>query len=188
MHWHACWLRNQMHRHAKEDALTQTLTTYLIRQADDRIVSTLGLPLQWRHNGRDSVSNHQPHHRLLNGLFERRSKKTSKLRVTGLCAGNSPVTGEFPAQMASNAANGKCFHLITSSCTAIKRTIAPRFPAKLASQRVFSNPKPSSSKWINSNLKQWSKRFHDEKLSAKIWCGLSRLTFTWTIVMIHKSR
>ena len=32
-----------------------------------------------------------------------RSKKTSKLRATGLCAGNSPVTGEFPAQMASNA-------------------------------------------------------------------------------------
>ena len=35
--------------------------------------------------------------------FRRRSKKTSKLRVTGLCVGNSPVTGEFPAQMASNA-------------------------------------------------------------------------------------
>ena len=32
-------------------------------------------------------------------------RKTSKLRVTGLCAGNSPVTGEFPAQMASNAEN-----------------------------------------------------------------------------------
>ena len=29
--------------------------------------------------------------------------KTPKLRVTGLCVGNSPVTGEFPAQMASNA-------------------------------------------------------------------------------------
>ena len=38
-------------------------------------------------------------------LFRRESKKTSKLRVTGLCAGNSPVTGEFPAQMASNAEN-----------------------------------------------------------------------------------
>ena len=25
-----------------------------------------------------------------------RSKKTSKLRVTGLCVGNSPMTGEFP--------------------------------------------------------------------------------------------
>ena len=36
----------------------------------------------------------------------RRSKKTSKLRVTGLCAGNSPETGEFPAQRASNAENG----------------------------------------------------------------------------------
>ena len=42
---------------------------------------------------------------LLNRLFSRRSKKTPKFRVTGLCAGNSPMTGEFPAQMASNAEN-----------------------------------------------------------------------------------
>ena len=63
------------------------------------------ITLLWRHNGRDSVSNHQPHGCLLNRLFRRISKKTSKLRVTGLCAGNSPVTGEFPAQMASNAEN-----------------------------------------------------------------------------------
>ena len=41
----------------------------------------------------------------LNHLFRHKSKKTSKLRVTGLCARNSPVTGEFPAQMASNAEN-----------------------------------------------------------------------------------
>ena len=32
-------------------------------------------------------------------------KKKSKLRVTGLCVGDSMVTGEFPAQMASNAEN-----------------------------------------------------------------------------------
>ena len=61
--------------------------------------------LLWRHNGRDGVPNHQPHDCLLNRPFRRRSKKTSKLRVTGLCAGNSPVTGEFPAQMGSNAEN-----------------------------------------------------------------------------------
>ena len=61
--------------------------------------------LQWRHNGHDSVSNHQPHDCLLNRLFRLRSKKTSKLRVTGLRAGNSPVTGEFPAQRASNTEN-----------------------------------------------------------------------------------
>ena len=61
--------------------------------------------LQWHHNGCDSVSNHQPYGYLLNCLFRRRSKKTSKLHVTGLCMGNSPVTGEFPTQMASNAEN-----------------------------------------------------------------------------------
>ena len=62
-------------------------------------------PLQWRHNRRDGVSNQQPHDCVLNRLFRCRSKKTSELRVTGLCAGNSPVTGEFLAQMASNAEN-----------------------------------------------------------------------------------
>ena len=63
------------------------------------------MTLRWRHNGHDSVSNHQPHGCLLNRLFRRRSRKTSKLLVTGLCAGNSPGTGDFPAQMASNAEN-----------------------------------------------------------------------------------
>ena len=53
--------------------------------------------LQWRHNGRDGVSGHQPHDCLLNRLFKQTSKKTLKLRVTGLCVGNSPVTDEFPA-------------------------------------------------------------------------------------------
>ena len=56
-------------------------------------------------NRRDSVSKQQPHDCLLNRLFRRRSKKTSKLPVTGLCAGNSPGTAEFPAQMASSAEN-----------------------------------------------------------------------------------
>ena len=50
----------------------------------------LGTTLQWRHNDHGSVSNHQPHGCLLNRLFRRRSKKTSKLRGTGLCVGNSP--------------------------------------------------------------------------------------------------
>ena len=54
--------------------------------------------LQWRHEESDGVSNHDPHDYLLNRLIRRRSNKTSKLRVTGLCGGNSPATGEFPAQ------------------------------------------------------------------------------------------
>ena len=65
----------------------------------------LTVELQCRHDGHDCVSNHQHQHCLLNRLFGRRLKKTSKHCVTGLCAGNSPGTGEFPAQMASNAEN-----------------------------------------------------------------------------------
>ena len=61
------------------------------------------LTVQWRHNEYDGVSNHQPYDCLLNRLFIQRSKKTSKLRVTGLCAGNLSVTGEFPSQRASKA-------------------------------------------------------------------------------------
>ena len=61
--------------------------------------------LQWRHNERNGVSNHRRLDGSLNRLFRRRSKKTSKLRVTGLYEGNSLVTGEFPTQRASNAEN-----------------------------------------------------------------------------------
>ena len=71
----------------------------------NRMNITWVVTLGWRHNGLDIVSNHQPRECLLSRLFGRRSKKTSKLRVTGLCAGNSPGTGEFPAQRASNAEN-----------------------------------------------------------------------------------
>ena len=66
-----------------------------------RVLRTISL--HWRDNERGGISNHQPHDCLLNCLFTRRS--ISKFCVTGLCAGNSPVTGEFPAQKASNAEN-----------------------------------------------------------------------------------
>ena len=54
--------------------------------------------LLWRHNERDGVFNHRRLDCLLNRFLKCRSNKTSKLRVTGLCDGNSQVTGEFPAQ------------------------------------------------------------------------------------------
>ena len=61
--------------------------------------------LQWRHNQLDGISNHRRLDGLLNHLFRRGSKKTSKLRVTGLCKGNSPVVSEFSTQRASNVEN-----------------------------------------------------------------------------------
>ena len=57
-----------------------------------------GHPLQWPHNGCDGVSNHQRLDCLLNRLFRSRSKKTPKLRVTGLYEGNSSVTDELASQ------------------------------------------------------------------------------------------
>ena len=76
-----------------------TVTSLTLRKSHYCPITTL----HWRHNGRNSVSNHQHRYSLYNRLFRRRSKETSKFRVTGLCAGNSPGTAEFPAQMASNA-------------------------------------------------------------------------------------
>ena len=54
---------------------------------------SLHLTLQSRHNEPDGVSNRQSHDCLLKRLFRRGSKETPK------------VTGEFPAQRASNAEN-----------------------------------------------------------------------------------
>ena len=76
--WHGCSLRgNVKSQGISSNAFNLVLPEY---------------SLQWRHNGRDSVSNHQLHDCFLNLLFRCRSKKTSKLRVTGLCVGNSPGT------------------------------------------------------------------------------------------------
>ena len=69
---------------------------------NERMESRLYMPYErnpkasWRHNWHGSVSNHQPHGCLLNRLFRRRSKKTSKLLVTGLCVGNSPEPVNSP--------------------------------------------------------------------------------------------
>ena len=60
---------------------------------------------QWHHNECDGISNHQRLDCLLVHLFRRRSKKTLKLCLTGLCEGNQPVTNEFPEQWASNVEN-----------------------------------------------------------------------------------
>ena len=45
------------------------------------------ISLHWRYNDHDGVSNHQPRVCLLNCLFSPRSKKTSKLRITGFVWG-----------------------------------------------------------------------------------------------------
>ena len=96
MSWCATW------RVGDSDAIT---TWWWLIAIGRQSVSNCHIPLQWRHNEHDGVLNHQRVYCLLNLLFRHRWKKTSKFRVTGLCKGNSPVTGEFTAQRASNTGN-----------------------------------------------------------------------------------
>ena len=96
------------------------------RDANRPTAYSSSLTLQWRHNERDGVSNHQPHDCLLNRLFRRRSQKTSKFRVTCLCAGSSPVTDEFPAQKASNTENVSIWWILHGKFCLQRRLTEPR--------------------------------------------------------------
>ena len=81
--------------------VTQHKRYVLCRETFTKALSAPLATLQWRHNKRACISNDVHHDCLLNRLLRRRSKKTSKLRVTGLCGENSPANGKFPAHRAS---------------------------------------------------------------------------------------
>ena len=125
-----CGRRRKMTMESEKNYLRQGSKQWIEYRKSNKMPTYLRtqkcLSLQWRHNGRDGVSNHQPRDWLLNRLFRRRPNKTSKLRVTGLCTGNSTVTGEFPAKMASNAeyvSIGWRHHAcVPFSCAIIART------------------------------------------------------------------
>ena len=68
--------------------------------------------LRWRHNGLDSVSNHQPHDCLLSRLFGRRFKKHQSSASLAFVRGfhRRPQIPRTKGQW-----RGKCFHSMTSS-------------------------------------------------------------------------
>ena len=120
-----------------------------------------------RHNGRDGVSNRRRLDCLPNRLFRRKSKKTSKLRATGRCDGNSPVTGEFPTQRASNAENVSIWwrhHVMEST---IGRLSVPSLPSTLATDLCPGG-------WLPTKTSpQWQSIFR--------WCVLFPASFKWSI-------
>ena len=75
--------------------------------------------LRWRHNGRDGVSNHQPHVCYLNRLFKAQIKEHIK------APRHWPSCGKFVGDQWIPRTNGqyrgKRFHLMTSSCTLIMK-------------------------------------------------------------------
>ena len=145
--------------------------------------------LQWRHNVRDSVWNHQPHDCLLNRLFRRRLKKTSRLRVTGLCAGNSPGTGEFPAQMASNAENVSIWwRLHVKSVLVEDRDLCTLYTVKPPIQAA---PNPKTETFLASSCSclcpiHWSKVFlvENEDVFGAARTGYALTTSEWSTILL----
>ena len=121
---------------------------------------TAFIAVQWRHNERGGVSNHQPYDCLLKRLFGRRSKKTSKLRVTSLCEGNSLVTGEFPAQMASNTENVFIWwrHHVTASTNIPTDVVISKSPHTSSGSQTNQPPIRNIKARHSVNLMQWERR------------------------------
>ena len=100
----------------------ETFYTALVRWYHD-IPSSSIRGITWRHNGCNGVSNHRPLECFLNRLFRRRSDKTSKLRVTGLCAAIHRWPVNAPRKW---PVTQKMFHLMTSSWHKTKCIISLR--------------------------------------------------------------
>ena len=83
------------HTHARTHTETCTHLSMCV------VIWSINCTLQWRHNGRDSVSNHQPHECLLNRLIRRRKHQSSASLafVRGIHRG--PVTRPVTRKMFS---------------------------------------------------------------------------------------
>ena len=126
----------------------------------NRLKAKQNMSLQWRHNGCDGVSNHQLHDCLLNRLFRRRSKKTPKLRVNAPCVGNSPVTREFPTQMASNAENVSIWwrhHVIPNQTEDIPH---PQATPQYSLWKTHQDPRLTISRSGGFNAAKFTERSH----------------------------
>ena len=132
--------------------------------------------LQWRHNEHDGVSNHQRLDWLLNRFVRHRSKKTWKLRATGLCEGNSPVTSEFPAQRASNAENIFIWwrHVAHNEMNAsLNGQMRKFFPVMSTLLKVFGVSSTSASD-ISTTFPKWFWPHAQKKSRIWInWCVVS---------------
>ena len=103
--------RNEVWKSGKISLTLNTLTNACIDKSNK-----LWWTSQWHHLGRDGVSNHRRLDYLLNRFFRSKSKKTSKLRATG-------ITGDRWFPLTKGQWRGKFFHWMTSSWSCSKRVM-----------------------------------------------------------------
>ena len=127
--------------------------------------------LQLRPNERHDVSNHQRLDCLPNRLFMRTSKRTSKLRVTGVCEGNPPVTIGFPSQRASNAENVSIWwphrewvYVVDIPVFFNAASLATKWPCNFASVNGVTLKRMDVFEWYQAKESNTEKREPCEKL------------------------
>ena len=82
-------------------------------------------------------------------IYSGADQKKKKLHITGLCEGNSPVTGEFPTQRASNAENVSILWRHHDSIIGILRGYAIRSGRRPeGSQRPQGGPQVRPGRWL----------------------------------------
>ena len=114
--------------------------------------------LQWRHNERNDVSNHLRLHCLLNRMFGRRSKKTSKLHRW------IPLT--------KGQLHEKLFHLMTSSCINYMDKVLDKLFAYFKSKLFYRGPVTSNDVLKDKLIK---KNKENKTTFAKTWRNVNKL-------------
>ena len=134
--------------------------------------------LQWCHNEHDGLSNHRHLDCLLNHVFRHRSKKTPKLRGTGLCEGNSPVTGEFPTQRASNAENVSSWWRYSDSLYSGSEHSQFNSPRLVKREAGFPT---HGGRWLAPTNYDALMTHHttENSSSSTQWTCVNRLSFVW---------
>ena len=168
----------------------QPETTLTLYKPEVRLVGSHPLSLQWRYNGCDGVLNHQTHHCLLNRLFRRRSKKTSKLRVTGLCAGNHrwPVNSPHKGPVTRKMFPFDDIIMFPQLIVPYVRTLWPAFTDFKTS--IHHRVSFKQRGWLYSALTHWDRDQINAISQTTFWSAFSwmkmfefRLKFHWSLFL-----
>ena len=125
--------------------------------------------LQWRYNERTGVWNHRRLDCLLNRLIRHRSKKSSKLRVTGLCEGNPPITGDFPRKGS-----------VTRKMFPFDDIIMQRVSIDLGHLNQYDSRRPDTAAWWmpHHTALMWALSAPDKQ---HVWCLLKSINQAHTL-------
>ena len=161
--------------------------TVVTKMSDAISPGNIDSTLQWRHDGRDGVSNHQPHDCLFIRLFRRRSNENIK------APRHWPLWGEFTGHRwiprTNSQLRGKCFHLMTSSRSADSHT-GHEFGQLFSKRGLGRNNLEVTYWWVGAKRRNSSALAMELRLSCTnssmelcLSCTKPSICFVWKIWM-----